>query len=66
MHITNRDDVFAANASEMFLRAMAGGDECDVQLIARRIGSEEFKLRQQKRRSTDDCSRGKKLASFHE
>ena len=51
MNITNRNDIFSADARKMLLRPMPSCNESDIELIARRIRSKKFELRQQKRRS---------------
>jgi len=43
------DDIFSADAGKMLLRAVAGGYQSKVQLIARRIRAKQFELGQQKR-----------------
>jgi hypothetical protein len=40
----------------MFLRAVAGGDQGDIELIARRIGAEKLKPRQNQHGSAENSA----------
>ncbi len=42
MDITDGHHIFAGDAGEMFLRAVAGGDEGDIELIARGFRAKDF------------------------
>ena len=52
--IAEGDHVFVGNPLEMIFRAVPGGDEGDVKLIARGLGAKEFKARQDKSRRSDN------------
>src|SRR5947207_15011800 len=62
--IADGDHVFLGNAREKLLRGVAGGDQGDVELIARGVGAEKFKPRQDQRRGADKGGRLEKPASF--
>ena len=48
----------------MLLRAMAGGDECEIELIARRLSAKQFEPGQNQRRGAQDGARFEELAAF--
>jgi hypothetical protein len=55
--------VLARDPVEMLLRPVAGGDQGDVQFIARGLGSEQLNARQNKPRPANQSCGPKKLAS---
>jgi hypothetical protein len=49
IHIADGDHVFSSGPGEVILGAMAGRDQSNIQLIARRFRSEKLEARQQER-----------------